>query len=117
MNQRELPLLQAIDGPVAVPSHIVSSAKTYREAVRLCWAIRRAKGLRAADLGRDHGFTRQHVSDYLNADDKPSRRDLPAAMVDQFEEVCGNRLISQWLARQSGLTVLEEVQANHREAA
>lgn len=111
MSQRELPLLQRIDGPAVVPSATVALAKSYRQAVRLCWALRRAKGLTVTDLARDFGFTRQHASDYLNADDKATRRSLPAEQIALFEEVCGNCAITQWLAARQHLTVLEELQA------
>jgi hypothetical protein len=67
-------------------------------------------------LARDFGFIRQHASDYLNADDKPTRRNLPPEMVQLFEEVCGNCLLSQWFANRARLTVLEEVQADRRAA-
>lgn len=116
MTQRELELLQRIDGPSVVPSHALTFAKTYREAVRFCWALRRAKGLRVTDLARDFGFNRQHASDYLNADDKPTRRSLPAEQIALFEEVCGNTFVTQWLAARSHLTVLEEMQATRKAA-
>lgn len=116
MDQLTLPLLGRIDAPSVAPPALLRQAKTYRQAVRLCWALRRAKGLRPADLARDFGFVRQHVSDYLNGDDKPGRRDLPADRVADFEEVCGNVVVTQWLASRQRLTILEEMQAM-REAA
>lgn len=116
MKQRELPLLQRIEGPAIVPPELLASAKTYRQAVRLCWSLRRAKGLTVTDLARDYGFTRQHASDYLNTDDRPTRRSLPAEAISTFEEVCGNCAITQWLAQRLGLTVLEELQAQRNAA-
>ena len=49
-----------------------------------------ALGAKVRDLGRDHGFTRQHVSDYLNVDDKLQRRSPPAHRIVDFEDLCGN---------------------------
>jgi len=114
--QTHLPLLGRIDAPSVVPPSILKTIKTYRAAVRLCWALRRAKGLKPTDLGREFGFTRQHVSDYLNVDDKPTRRDLPAERIADFEDVCGNSAISQWLAQRAKFTVLEELQAERAAA-
>lgn len=37
-------------------------------------------------------------------------RELPAKYIRQFEYVCGNSAISQWIARGSQLTILEEMQ-------
>jgi hypothetical protein len=117
MEQIPLSLLARIDGPSAVPTVALAKAKSYREAVRWCWALRRAKGLKQADLAREFGFNRQHASDYLNADDKPMRRSLPGEKINLFQEVCGNTFVSQWLAAQDRLTVLEQVQADQRAVA
>jgi hypothetical protein len=97
---RELPLIGRMDGPKAVPRSIVESCRTYRDAVRMAWQLKRV-----------HGMT-----DYLHKDDKPSRRSLPADKVAEFESVVGNRVVSQWLAAQSQLTVLEEFQAERMAA-
>lgn len=116
MTQRSLGLLQRIEGPSVAPSAALVFARTYREAVRWCWQLRRAKGLTASDLAKEFGFCRQHVSDYLNPDDKPTRRSLPAEQIHLFQEVCGNTFITQWLAAREGLTVLEQMQADRRAA-
>lgn len=39
-------------------------------------------------------------------------RDLPADAIARFESVVGNTVVSQWIASQSKLTVLEEMQAS-----
>jgi len=110
MGQREMPLLQRVEGPAVVPPALLSHAKTYREAVRLCWGLRRVKWTPAA-LSTHYGFTRQHISDWLNPDDKPTRRSPPAEHIAAFEDACGNTLITQWLAARQRLTVLEQLQA------
>lgn len=114
--QKELPLLGRLDGPSVVPSSLLARARSYREAVRYCWTLRRARGLKPSDLGRDFGFTRQHVTDYLNADDQPTRRSLPAERIHDFEAICGNCFVTQWLAARQRLTVLEELQAERAAA-
>jgi len=111
MRQLELMLLGRVDAPSVVPPCALRSVRSYRDAVRLCWTLRRAKGMKLSDLGREHGFTRQHVSDYLNGDDKPTRRSLPPGRIADFEDLCGNVAITQWLASRAKLTVLEEIQA------
>jgi len=116
MGQLDLPLLGRIDAPSAVPPSLIRSVSTYRQAVRLCWALRRAKGLTITDLAREFGFNRQHASDYLNPDDLATRRSLPGDKVQAFEDVCGNTAISQWHAMRAQLTVLEELQAERAAA-
>jgi hypothetical protein len=110
VNQLTFPLLGRIDAPSVVPPSALGIVRNYRDAVRLCWALRRAKGLKPADLGQ-FGFTRQHVGDYLNVDDHPTRRSLPGQRIKEFEDLMGNNAITQWLASQARLTVLEEIQA------
>lgn len=116
MEARELPLIGRLDGPKAVPMHTVAECKSYRDAVRAAWELRRVRGMKKAMLAHFAELTPQHVSDYLAPDDNPGRRDLPAEAISRFEYAVGNTLVSQWLARQSNLTVLEEMQATRMAA-
>tara|TARA_R110000868_G_scaffold162851_1_gene394381 strand:+ start:1375 stop:1584 length:210 start_codon:yes stop_codon:yes gene_type:complete len=56
-------------------------------------------------LAEECGCYASHLSDYL-ADDE-SKREMPAKMIPAFETSCGNRAITQWLAGQAHLTILE----------
>lgn len=114
-QQAQLPLLARLDGPSVVPSYYIRHCDTYRDAVRLCWALRRIKGMTKRMLAAEAGLYHPHVSDYLSDDE--TKRELPAKYIKAFEAVCGNSAISQWLAAQSKLTVLEEMQAERRTAA
>ena len=108
MEERQLPMLGAIDGgpPRAVPPQYVKACKTYRQAVRLAKEVSpSAKHMTREVLGQLAGLIPQHVGDYLNPDDKPGRRNLPADAVARYEQVVGNRLVSQWLAAQSSLPI------------
>lgn len=116
MPQRELALLAELPPPSSVDTNIVKSCKTWREAVRMSWALRRIKNDTYSNFAANHGLIAQHVSDYLNPDDKPGRRDLPANAVNVWNCGVGNTLTTQWLAAQDQLTVLEEMQATRRAA-
>lgn len=116
MDQLAFPLMGRIDAPSVAPAQWVKEAKTYREAVRLCWRLRRVAFMTRQQLAAEAELYPQHVTDYLHEDDKPSRRDLPAHAIARFEAVVGNTLISQWLAAQSKLTVLEEMTATRQVA-
>lgn len=112
MEDRELALIGLVDGvPRAVPPHVVKACHTYRQAVRTAKEIGPAKHMTNTLLAELAELIPQHVGDYLNKDDGPRRRDLPADAVARYERVVGNTLVSQWLAGQSQLTVLEELQA------
>lgn len=111
MDQKEFPLMGRIDAPSIAPQQWVRAAKSYREAVRLSWSLKRVHLMTRQQLSSEAELYPQHVTDYLHEDDKPSRRDLPANAIARFEAVVGNTLISQWLAAQSKLTVLEEITA------
>lgn len=112
MDQMQLrPLLGRLEGPAVVPAKLVEQCRTYRDAVRLCWRLRRVHYMTLRQLAAEAGLLPQHVTDYLHQDDKPSRRSLPGEKVAAFEAACGNTAISQWHAWQSRLTVLEQLQA------
>lgn len=111
MDQMEFRLLERVHAPSVVPEQWVRFSKTYRHAVRTAWELRRIKAAKPADMARDMCFYAQHISDWLEADDKPSRRSLPAKDIHDFEVWVGNTLVSQWIAGRAQLTVLEELAA------
>lgn len=108
-DQLELPLLCRLDAPSVVPDENVKACATFRDAVRLCWALRRTKSMTKRSLAEHAGMYAPHVTDHLSDDE--DRRDLPAKHIKAFEYVCGNTAISQWIAMNAKLTVLEEIQA------
>lgn len=111
MESRELALWGRVDGPSVVRPVRVDECKTYREAVRMCWLLRRVHYMTQRQLAIEAGLRPQLISDYLNPDDRADRRDLPADRIAAFESVCGNTLVTQWLAARAKLTVMEELQA------
>jgi hypothetical protein len=111
-KQRELPLLGRMEGPAIVPTEIMRTVRTYRQAVRLCWQLRRLRNLTFRQLAAEADLPHQHASDYFNADDSKHRRDLPGDRVAAVEAVLGNTAVSQWHAGQALLTVIEEAQAD-----
>lgn len=115
--QREFPLMGRMEGPAIVPAELMRLAQTYRQACRLAWMLRRLRKLTFRQLAAECGLIHQHVGDYFNPDDKPTRRDLPGGAVRTVEAFLGNTAISQWHARNALLTVLEVVQAGQRRAA
>lgn len=108
--QRELPLLGRLDGPSVVPPQLIAGL-SYREAVRLCWQLRRIKKATRAMLAAECDLYAPHITDYLNPDDEKRRRDLPAQAIPAFEAFTGNTAVSQWIASAARFTVLEEMQA------
>jgi hypothetical protein len=101
-------------GPQMLPDEEVSKCKTYREAVRLSWAMRRDKGMTKRTLGERLGAHAPHVTDYLHNDDDPSRRDLPAKHFGKWACVTGNWGVHQWLeldAQRKFVEAMKERQA------
>ncbi len=91
-----------------VPPEVVMRVTSYRQACRLAWKLRRTR-LTQRTLAELAGLYPSHVSEYFSL--HGDRRELPARYVAAVEAVLGNTVISQWLAQQSKLTVLEELQA------
>jgi hypothetical protein len=115
MQQLNLPMLTVYTGPRLIDMEIVDACRTYREAVRGCWDMRTRRQLTKRVLAEAAGLYPSHVSDYISLD--AAKRELPAKHVNSFEVECGNRFISQWLARQANLTILELFVQGARRAA
>lgn len=109
LNRDETERLTAV-----LPPEAVQGIKSYRHACRLAWKLRNPR-ITQRTLAELAGLYTSHVSDYLSP--HACRRELPARHVATVERVLGNTVISQWLAQQSRLTVLEEMQAARRVAA
>lgn len=108
MEQLPLRLLCRLDAPSVVPPHAIAACKTYREAVKLCWELRRVRDMTQATLAEHCGTYPSHVTCYLR--DGPKLRDLPGWGVKGFEFACGNTAITQWHNAQAQLTCVEEMQ-------
>lgn len=104
--QLNLPMLTVYEGPRLVDSVIVGALPTYRSAVRKCWELRTRPGMTIRLLAYEAELYASHASDYISAHE--GKRELPARHVNAFEIACGNRAISQWLAAQARLTILEQ---------
>ncbi len=109
MEQMQIRLLCRLDAPSVVPPDLVALCKSYREAVKLCWALRRTKRMTQASLAEQAGLYAPHVTCYLH--DGKRQRDLPGGAIESMEWACGNTAISQWLSGRARLTVVEELQA------
>lgn len=113
----ELPLLGGLVRAqrLVVPPEVVMKIKTYRQACRLAWKLRAIRNMTQRTLAEHAGLYPSHVPDYFSVHD--NRRELPARHIATVERIVGNTVISQWVAQQSKLTVLEEMQAQRRHAA
>jgi hypothetical protein len=115
-HTRELPLFGGVVQAqrLVVPPEVIMGVASYRHAVRLAWKLRVVKNLTRRSLADQAGLYAPHVSDYFSV--LPNKRELPAKHIAAVELVLGNTVISQYLARRSDLTVLEELQAMRRAA-
>ena len=116
VGQAQLPLLGGVIQAqrLVVPGAVVAGLKTFRHACRLAWKLRRVRNLTRRTLAEECRLYTSHVSDYFSVHD--NRREMPARHVAAVERVLGNTVISQWLAHQAQLTVLEEAQLMRRAA-
>ncbi len=94
---------------LVVPPEVVMGLATYRHACRMAWKLRNPRNLKQRTLAEQTGLYTSHVSDYFSV--IATRRELPAKYIGLVERVIGNTVISQWVAQQCRLTVLEEMQA------
>lgn len=89
--------------PSLAPMHLVVGCRTYTEAVRLCWDLRRYKTMTMTAVSERIGTHPAHMSEMLAPEEAPRKRDLPAKRINDFEWVVGNRAITQWHLTHSGI--------------
>jgi hypothetical protein len=106
MAQLSLPMLTVYTGPRIVAGDVVEACKQYRDAVRMCWSLRVRNRMAKTAYAAEIGCYPSHLSGYVS--EQEGRRQLPAEFVAAFEVACGNRCITQWLAAQANLTILEQ---------
>lgn len=97
------------DAPRAVSLEMVLASHSYRAAVRNAWNLRHLQRLTRRSLAELIGAYPPHVTDYLEPDDAPRRRDLPARFIPDFEWVVGNTLVSQWFAAQTSGAAVHDI--------
>lgn len=116
-DTQQLPLMGGVvqRQRLVVPAEVIRNLPTFRHACRLAWKLRFPRNLTYSGLASVTTLYTSHVSDYFSA--RLKRRELPASKVAETEAVIGNTVMSQWLAYQADLTVLEELQATRRIAA
>ena len=107
MEQMPLPLLGRLDAPSVVDPKLINQCQSYRDAVKLCWELRRVRNMTRRRLAEEAGLYAPHVTCYLN--DGKRKRDLPGHAVCAFQRVCGNTAISQFMTRCAQLAVVEEM--------
>lgn len=99
---------------IFLPKEVIAECKSFRDACYLAWQNRTRTNLTFSHLVVEiDGLHASHASEYF-AEDPISpkgkqRRELPAKHVAAVQEELGNHAISQWLARDAMLTLMEEV--------
>lgn len=95
-----------------LPKELIDECTTYREACVLAWKHRTFVGLTESYLAVVCDLYQQHVSDYFRPDERDEkgrrRRELPAHRIGTVQAQLGNGAISQWLARDMGVRLVEE---------
>lgn len=107
MEQMPLSLLGRLDAPSVVDPRLIDQCKTYRDAVKLCWQLRRVRNMTQAQLAQEAELYAPHVTTYLK--DSKRQRDLPGWGIRGFEWACGNTAVTQWINRGARLAVVEEM--------
>jgi transcriptional regulator with XRE-family HTH domain len=113
--QLTLPMITYYEGPRLVSQDVLDAILSYREAVSTCWELRSRRNLTKRALAEKVGLYASHLSDYLSKD--PTKRELPARHIAEFEVECGNRVITQWLNKQAHVTILEQFIERRKVAA
>lgn len=95
------------------PPWAVRLCKSYREACRLAWMLRRTPNLTRISLATAVGLPNTRISDFLSPDDSGKKRDLPASRIAPFGVALGCTAVSQWMTWRGEVTVIEELKWAH----
>jgi hypothetical protein len=113
--QKEMPFFLELKQAEFVKDSAVDALKSYREAVIYCWTNRRkgkgmAEKLDQALCASVIGAYPSHFSRCVN-DKSNAPMDLSPNLIPAFEAYTGNRAVTQYLAKITAITCLEEIQA------
>ena len=113
-----LPLLGGVVQPqmLHLPPEVIERIASWRDACRLAWKLRRVRNMTKRTLAEQAGLYASHVTEYFATHPAGAapKRELPAKAIARTERVLGNTVMSQWIAAQSDLTVLEGLRAERR---
>lgn len=113
-NRYFLDLSMVRAAPLVISHARASRLSSYRQACRFAWKLRAIRNMTQRTLAEHAGLYTSHCSDYFSLHE--NRRELPARHIAAVERVLGNTVISQWVAQQSNLTVLEGMHPQRRAA-
>ena len=110
--QREIRIFGSLQKASWVPVEVVDRWQSYREAVVWCWANRPFHGLAEPDdqalFARHAGVHAPHMSRYVSEFSK-APMELKPDLIPAFEAYTGWRGVTQYLAKQSTVTIMEQV--------
>jgi len=111
-----LPLFGGVVQPqrLVVPPEVVMGLRSWRHACRLAWKLRNPRITLRTFAELTDSYV-SHCSDYFSVHE--NRRELPARKAGIACLVLGNTVLVQWLAQESRVTLMEELQAQRQRRA
>ena len=110
--QREMPFFMATAPARFAPPVLVDAFATYRDAVVWCWENRPQRGKNEPDdqalFARNAGVHAPHMTRFVSKRTK-APMDLRPDLINEFEAYTGWRGVTQYLAKRSNVTLMEEV--------
>ena len=110
--QREMGFFMPVKTCTYVDKQIVDSWQKYRDAVVWCWENRKHSTCNSKDdqatFVRLTGMHPPHMSRCVNAD-SPNPMKLSVDLIPEFQAYTGWKGLSQFIAKDNGETLMEEV--------
>jgi len=101
--QTQIVSLGAIPEPEWLNDHWVARCRNEKDAVALCWAKRRRKGLTVRQAAEELGIPASHLSCILSG-----TKYLPHDFRIRFQQLCGNWAIRQYEDMRCGFLTKKE---------
>jgi len=111
-----LPLFGGVVQPqrLVVPHEVVMGLRSWRHACRLAWKLRNPRITLRTFAELTDSYV-SHCSDYFSV--HHTRRELPARKAGMACLLLGNTVLVQWLAQESRVTLMEELNAQRERRA
>lgn len=101
--QRQIVVLGAIQEPEWLGDLWISRCRSEKDAVSLCWAKRRRKGLTVRQAAEELGLQPSHLSNII-----AGKKYLPHDFRIRFQQLCGNWAIRQYEDHACGFLTKQE---------
>lgn len=105
-----MPLVREIKRPMNLPAAMIENCESKEDAIRLCWSMRRSKGMTQTKAAELMGLSKAQMSKILDG-----LSGMRGNQERAFQYLCGNRAIAQFQAFEQDCELVDKTWAARQE--